>query len=279
MNEFFPGDSYETPDGVPRAWREFTLLGSRWSPYSFFFGVILRCRPLAKKGVYNDEEWARSSYDIIKALERCRGRFRISGLDHVRRLGGPAVFVANHMSTLETLALPGLICPIRPVTYVVKQKLVKGWIWGPIMRSRDPIVVTRKDPRGDLDAVLKGGSERLAKGISIIIFPEGTRRKSFDRRDLNSLGVKLAARAGVPVVPVALRTDYWGNGALLRGFGPVRRERPIHIEFGAPIAVEGRGKAAHEQTLDFIEGRLRDWGGAVTDQPPADAAPAPGSGT
>jgi 1-acyl-sn-glycerol-3-phosphate acyltransferase len=73
----------------------------------------------------------------------------------------------------------------------------------------------------------------------------------------------LAAKAGVPVVPVAVKTDYWGNGAILRGFGPVHRDRTIHIEFGEPLTVEGRGKAEHEKTLDFIEGRLREWGAPI----------------
>lgn len=269
MTNYFPGDSYETPAGVPRALREFLLLGSRWSPYSFFFKIILKYRPYAVAGTYDDDIWARSSYESIKYLERCGAQFRISGLDKVRALTGPAVFVSNHMSTLETVALPGLICPIRPVTYVVKKKLSEGLIWGPIMRSRDPIIVSRTDPRADLEAVLGGGAERLGHGISIIIFPQGTRTDIFVRSKLNSLGIKLAAKAGVPVVPVAVKTDYWGNGAILRGFGPVHRNRTIHIEFGEPLTVEGRGKTEHEKVLDFIEGRLREWGAPIaqgTDQ-------------
>lgn len=266
MSDFFPGDSYQTPADVSRALREYLLLGSRWSPYSFFFKIILTYRPYAVAGTYDDDIWARSSYESIKYLERCGAKFHIAGLDKVRELKGPAVFVSNHMSTLETVALPGLICPIRPVTYVVKEKLSKGRIWGPIMRSRDPIVVSRKDPRADLEAVLVGGAERLARGISIIIFPQGTRSDTFDRSRFNSLGIKLAAKAGVPVVPIAVKTDYWGNGALLRGFGPVHRNRAVHIEFGEPIVVEGRGKIQHEQCLDFIEGRLRSWGAAVTEK-------------
>jgi 1-acyl-sn-glycerol-3-phosphate acyltransferase len=176
------------------------------------------------------------------------------------------VFVVNHMATMGTTILQGLNCPIKPVNFAVKEKLVHGPIWGPIMRSRDPITVTRKDPRGDLEAVLTGGSERLAKGISIIIFPQGTRTEVFDRSKFNSLGIKLAAKAGVPIVPVALKTDYWSNGKLLKGFGPVHRDRTVYIEFGEPLMVEGRGKAQHEACLDFIEGRLRQWGAGVLEQ-------------
>ena len=266
MSNFFPDDSYTTPDGIPRALREYFMLGSRWSPYSYFIKIILKYRPLALKGTYDDEIWARSSYEIIKFLERCKAKFHISGLDKVRSVQGPAVFVGNHMSTLETVALPGLICPIKPVTYVVKEKLSKGFVWGPIMRSRDPIVVTRKDARTDLETVLREGADRLSKGISVIIFPEGTRSPAFDRARFNSLGIKLASRAGVPVIPVAVKTDYWGNSPILRGFGPVRRNLPVHIEFGDPIVVEGRGKAEHEACLDFIESRLRTWNAELVEK-------------
>jgi 1-acyl-sn-glycerol-3-phosphate acyltransferase len=271
MAERIVGDRYDTPEGVQRCLREYLMLGSRWSPYTKFFGIMFRSRALALKGLYGDEAWSDSSIEVLRNLEACGARFHISGLEHVRALSGPAVFVANHMSTFETLILPGLINPIRPCTYVVKEKLLKGMVWGPIMRSRDPIAVTRRDPRKDLDAVMTEGTRHLAAGRSIIIFPQGTRKNVFIRNELNSLGTKLAARAGVPVVPVALKTDYWGNSPVFRGFGPVHRDRPVMMEFGAAIPVSGRGKAEHEAVLDFIEGRLREWGAAVEDAPKAEA--------
>jgi 1-acyl-sn-glycerol-3-phosphate acyltransferase len=261
--DFFPGDDYITSEGVPRALSEYLLLASRWSVYSHFFATILRSRALALAGLYDDDAWARSSREIISNLERCQARFRIEGMNRVRRAEGPFVFVSNHMSTLETLALPGLIVPMNPVTYVVKEKLLHGFFWGPIMRSRNPIPVSRSDPRADLEIVLGEGCARLAAGVSVIIFPQGTRREIFDRSQFNSLGAKLAAKAGVRLVPVAVKTDYWGSSGILRGFGPVRRDRTIHIEFGEPVPIVGRGKAEHDHCMDFIESRLRAWGAPV----------------
>jgi 1-acyl-sn-glycerol-3-phosphate acyltransferase len=261
--DYFPGDRYTTFEGVRRALSEYFLLGSRWSVYIHFIGTILRSRALALAGRYDDEAWAYSSREIIGNLERCRARFHIEGMNRVRGAEGPLVFVSNHMSTLETVALPGLIVPMKPVTYVVKEKLLHGFFWGPIMRSRNPIPVSRSDPRADLEIVLREGCARLAAGISVIIFPQGTRTEVFDRSRFNSLGVKLAARAGVRLLPIAVKTDYWGSSGIFRGFGPVRRDRPIHIEFGESMPVAGRGKAEHDQCLDFIESRLRAWGAPV----------------
>lgn len=72
---------------------------------------MFRCRSLAVQGLYDDKAWSDSSLEVMSKLETCGARFHISGLDQVRTLEGPAVFVANHMSTLETTLLPGLITP------------------------------------------------------------------------------------------------------------------------------------------------------------------------
>jgi 1-acyl-sn-glycerol-3-phosphate acyltransferase len=266
MKDLFPGDSYSTPDGVPRALSEYLMFGSRWGVYSHFIATMLRSRALALRGLYGDEAWALSSLEVIQNLERCSAKFRIEGMDKVRQAEGPLVFVANHMSTLETLVLPGLVQPLKQVTFVVKQKLMTGFFWGPIMRSRDPISVTRQDPRADLETVLREGQARLALGISVIIFPQGTRTEAWKKESFNSLGVKLASKAGARIMPIALKTDYWGSsGGLFRGFGPVRRDREIRIEFGDAMKVEGRGKAEQELCLDFIESRLKAWGAKMAD--------------
>jgi 1-acyl-sn-glycerol-3-phosphate acyltransferase len=164
------------------------------------------------------------------------------------------------MSTLETQVLPVLIVPFMAVTFVVKESLVKGSVFGPVLRSRDPIAVGRRNPREDLDAVLEGGAERLRRGISIIVFPQSTRTPVFRRDAFNTLGIKLAARTGAPVIPVAIKSDFWGEEGLFRGFGPIRPERTVHFEFGSPIKVEGRGREQHLQIVEFIESRLRSWG-------------------
>lgn len=263
MKEYFEGDSYDTPNGIKRRFSEYLLLGTRWSPYFSFFGIMFNSRNLAVRGLYDDQAWAEACMGVFRRLEACGARIHLRGLNKLRSLDGPVVFVANHMSTMETVLLPGMITPYRPCTYVVKEKLLRGFIWGPIMRSRKPIAVTRKDPRKDLETVLTEGVAHLKAGRSVIVFPQGTRTDVFTRDGLNSLGIKLASRAGVPVMPVALKTDYWGNSKLFRGFGPVRRKSEVWFEFGSPMAIDGRGKAEHEVCLDFIEGRLKEWGARV----------------
>jgi len=221
--------------------------------------VVLRTRKQAIAGKYDDEAWADSSYLIMKLIERAGGKFHITGMENIAESPEPVLFIGNHMSTLETMVLPVIIAPRRRVTFVVKESLVRHPLFGDVMRSRDPIVVGRTDPRKDLEAVLNGGMELLSRGISVIIFPQSTRTVIFRPEDFNSLGVKLARKAGVKVVPFALRTDFWGQGRIFRGLGRLDSSKHIYFRFGKPFEVKDSGKEENQSIIDFIRTSLDEW--------------------
>ena len=231
--------------------------------YSRIVSIIIKAGSKAKRERYDDDEWCKSSLATIRALEEAGVRIDITGMENVAKPEGPCVFIGNHMSTLETFVLPVLISPIKKVTFVVKQSLVEYPVFGHVMRSRDPITVGRTNPREDLKAVFEGGIERLGKGVSMIIFPQTTRTVQFDPGEFNSIGIKLAKRADVPVVPFALKTDAWGNGKLLKDFGRIDPSRTAHFAFGTPMRIQGRGREEHEEIIRFITAKLKEWGGSV----------------
>jgi 1-acyl-sn-glycerol-3-phosphate acyltransferase len=221
--------------------------------------IVIRASRKARRGRYDRSEWCRSSLEILRALEKAGVRVEVDGIDNFRALDGPCVFIGNHMSTLETFVLPVIIAPIRDTTFVVKQSLVEYPVFKHVMKSRNPVTVGRSNPRDDLKAVLEGGAERLKAGKSIIIFPQTTRTPVLDRNQFNTIGVKLAKRACVPVVPVALKTDAWGTGALFKDFGRIDPAKTVHIAFGKPLEIRDRGSEEHQQIIDFIEGKLKEW--------------------
>lgn len=255
----FSADTYDTPEDTPRYLLD-RLVATRWNLYLPYIAVVIRAWSLATRGRYDDAAWVASSWAIFRIVERCGGRFHLRGLDTLRRHRPPAVIISNHMSAAETQLFPCMIAPFFPVTFVVKRSLVTHPIFGPVMRSRDPIVVSRKDPRRDMETVLTRGKSLLARGISIIVFPQATRRVEFVPEQFNSLGIKLARAAGVPVIPAAVKTDFWGNGRLLRDFGPVDRSKALYVAFGPAREVEGTGKTAHHAVVEFIQSRLQEWG-------------------
>ena len=227
--------------------------------YPQLFRIIWKNSRRAVKGDYDGDDWANSSLDILRALENVGVRFEITGLDNLKGFEGPAVFIANHMSTLETFVLPCIIHPVKPVTFVVKKSLVSTPVFGPIMRSRDPIVVGRINPREDLKAVLNGGAKKIEQGVSIVIFPQSTRSAVFNPEEFNSLGIKLALKAGVPVVPLALKTDAWGTGKIIKDFGPVDKNKKVFFAFGEPMKIKERGAEEHQKVIDFIKDNLSQW--------------------
>jgi 1-acyl-sn-glycerol-3-phosphate acyltransferase len=229
----------------------------------FYFHLVLivwRAGMQAKKGRYSDRQWVESSFEVLNRLERAGIRMEISGVETLERLPGPVVFVANHMSMMETMILPVIIQPVTPITYVIKQSLLEYPVFKYVMRSRNPIAVSRSNPRQDLKTVLEEGGARLGDGVSVIVFPQTTRSHSFDRQQMSSIGVKLAKRAGVPVVPIALKTDCWNNGSLVKDCGRLDPSKTAYFRLGDAITVEGKGDAEQEAICDFIEKALQEWG-------------------
>ena len=97
-----------------------------------------------------------------------------------------------------------------------------------------------------------------------MIFPQASRSAVFSPAHFNTIGVKLAKAAGVPIIPTALKTDFLGNGKLCKDLGPIHRDKEIYFEFGEPIMkVEGSGKQEQQQVIDFIISRLKAWGGEI----------------
>ena len=222
-------------------------------------GLIILSGWRAVRGTYDDKTWDASSRGVMSALESVGVRVEIENTAAFRNLEGPCVFVGNHMSTFEGLVYPCIINPHRRVTYIIKKDLMKMPVLKHIFRSRDPILVSRKNPREDLREMLEGGEERLRRNISIIVFPQTTRTTEFDPEAFNSAGVKLARRAGVPIIPVAVRSDAWGCGRLVRDIGKIDPEKTIRLCFGEPLTVTGSGKEQHEACVDFIAQKLESW--------------------
>jgi 1-acyl-sn-glycerol-3-phosphate acyltransferase len=253
-------DTYAT-DSVARTWLAHLAPLTRLAFYLPVWEIVYRASRLAARGELDDQAWGKSSNEVLRAAEAVGMDVRVEGLQHLRGLEQPAVIVGNHMSTLETFLLPGFVLPYRLATFVVKESLLRYPVFGHVMRSRDPIAVSRTNPREDLKAVLEGGAERLSRGISVIVFPQTTRSDHFDPEQFNTIGAKLAGRAGVPLVPLALRTDAWGNGRWLKDFGPVDVRKPVRLRFGEPLTPDRRGTEAHRQVVEFIRQSLDEWFG------------------
>jgi len=261
LKAFYQGTCYQSPD------RPVGMLARLLPSVSFYlknFRIVWTASAEARRGVYNSVSWHDSSASVVRALEESGCRFDVTGLEHLIGIDRPCIFIGNHMSTLETFVLPSLIMPhVFDLTYVIKRSLVDYPVFGDIVKTRDPVVVDRVNPREDLKVVMEEGVRRIEQGRSLIIFPQHTRTVEFDPKQFNSIGIKLAKKTGALVVPVALLTWAWSAGTWVKDFGRIHPERTIHFAFGEPFEVEGKGQDEQQQIVDFIQQHLERWHQAV----------------
>ncbi|HJO95960.1 MAG TPA: lysophospholipid acyltransferase family protein [Victivallales bacterium] len=249
---------YDTAENKKRCFWDILVLKTRFYFYLKFFLIILKANKFVKQGKFDNAEYCRTSDKTFKLLENCGAKIHIKGLENLKKVEGPVVFIGNHMSILETFILPGLIIPFKPVSFVVKESLIKHFFFGGVMKATNPISVTRTDPKKDFKSVMSGGRILLKKGRSIIVFPQST-RGDFIVGEFGSIGDKLAQKAGVSVIPIALKTDFWSNGRISKDFGRIYRKRDVYLEFGNPINTDIEKKERHSIIVNFIEAKLNEW--------------------
>lgn len=251
-------DAYDTPGDTKRCLGDKLAFKTRFYFLSKFLHIIYKANKVAKHGRFSDAEYCQISDNTFRLVERCGAKIQVQGLTHIQNLNEPVVFIGNHMSVLETFLLPGLIIPYNPVSFVVKESLIKHRFFGQVMKATNPISVSRKDPKKDFKAVMTDGQRLLKEGRSIIVFPQST-RGTFIADEFNSIGEKLAQKANVPIVPIALKTDFWSVGRVIKDFGPIHRKRKIFFEFGQPIPSDMEKNLRHSQIIDFIQKNLKKW--------------------
>lgn len=140
---------------------------------------------------------------------------------------GPALIASQHQSAFDTLVWL-LIVP--KVSYVFKAELARIPLFGPMLRPSGQIPLDRGATFAAIKGLLRGAQQAVAEGRQIVIFPEGTRMEPGARATLRPGVAALAARTGLPVIPVATDSGRrWGRRAFRKQAGP------IHIVIGPPI--------------------------------------------
>ncbi|UMP02605.1 1-acyl-sn-glycerol-3-phosphate acyltransferase [Amycolatopsis sp. EV170708-02-1] len=157
-------------------------------------------------------------------------RIRVEGTEHIPSSGG-AVIACNHVSYLDFIFCGlGAQPAKRLVRFMAKKEIFSNRIAGPLMRGMHHISVDR----GAGLASYREAVERLKAGEVVGVFPEATISRSFTVKDIKSGAVRMAAEAGVPVVPMAL----WGTQRLWTKGRPkdlTKRHVPISILVGEPM--------------------------------------------
>ena len=255
---------YETP---PSRLRRPMAKPGFWTTLRYVLCILRMTYGCALRNVFGKfdfDVWSRATWRSLTVPEECMGtRVEISGFENRQAHAGPVVYVCNHMSTLETMALPPILNPFGHIAVILKLSLYKMPLVGKAVQRIGAIAVSRKNPREDLRTVLEEGCRRIADGLSVLIFPQGTRSDEFNVHKFSSLGTKLAERAGVPVVPIACQSNFLGRGkaGLLRDFGAVDPSKPLRFLCGPALDPKALGaRETQERAISFIAETLESWG-------------------
>ena len=243
---------------APRKKGWMTTLGFTWSVFS----VFPKCAVSEALRRLEPNKWAHYCFASLQKAEKYGTDVIMDGWDNRKNYDGPVVYLANHMSTLETVMLPFVLLTYGPIGTVVKQSLSHLPFLTRAAAHMGLIPIGRTSPREDLMTIFSVGCERIAKGISIHIYAQGTRQPVFARKGWSSIGTKLAEKAGVPVVPIAVKTDIEptrpGAKGWFKDFGTVDPSKTIRISCGPVLT--GKSKETQQASFDWIKSRLDEWG-------------------
>jgi 1-acyl-sn-glycerol-3-phosphate acyltransferase len=162
------------------------------------------------------------------------------------------VILAKHQSTYETFLLPAIMP--RPIAYVYKKEL--NWVpfFGWAIAQLDMVHIDRKQGRAAFRKVTEEGGRIMASGVSVAMFPEGTRIPRGQVGEYKTGGTRLALATGGSVVPVAITSaKCWPR----KGF--IKYPGVVDVAIGAPIAAR-KGQSADAlmaQVQDFIETHMQ----------------------
>ena len=152
-------------------------------------------------------------------------RYEVIGRENIPDQAG--VVLSNHQSTWETFFLQQVF---SPQTQLIKKELLYVPFFGWAFALARPIAIDRSNARDSLKQLSKEGGERLAEGIWILVFPEGTRVLPGQPAKFSRGGAALACANMAPVVPVAHNAgEFWPKA----GWG--KKPGTIKVMIGPPI--------------------------------------------
>ncbi len=209
------------------AWFGITgLLVFRWLPYNVRAPYLLL--------------WNR--FTLLWLRLSCGINYRVAGLDNIP--SAPVVVLSKHESQWETYYLQ---LALHPIATILKAELldIPGFGWG--LRLLQPIPIDRGAPREAIKQMMLLGEERLQAGLSVLVFPEGTRTEPGKPGRYARGGANLAIKAGVDVLPIAHNA-----GTCWPPHRWIKHPGTISVSIGEPIPTDGRSAAE-------VTALARDW--------------------
>jgi len=188
----------------------------------------------------------RLAWSALWVFRQVWWNWKISGQAQLRPRGQAMILAVNHLHWMDTCVLGGSLPLALQPTWLAKAELfaqpVAAW-W---LRAIQVIPVKRG--RRGLSALI-AAEEALMRGAALIIFVEGHRSDTGGLQEGQAGAVRLAARCGCPIVPIAV----WGTEA---GLGGICLRKPIRVSIGEPYFVSTDGPKISPQRMNQLNDQL-----------------------
>ena len=161
------------------------------------------------------------------------------------------LFIGNHTSFYDIIVTYPLMK--RPTGYIAKKEIKKVPFLSWWMYFVNCIFLDRKDPRQGLKSVLNA-ADMIKNGISIFLFPEGTRSKDCRLGEFKDGGFKIATKSKCPIIPVGIQGTY---NVLEKQFPRVKSAKVI-VSFGEPIETADLDRTETKQLPEIVKLKVKE---------------------
>ncbi len=171
----------------------------------------------------------------------------------------PVLYVGNHRSYFDIVI--GYQLVKGETGFVAKKEMKKIWLLSHWMKNLHCLFLDRENIKEGLKTILTG-IDYVKKGISIWIFPEGTRNKGAGMMEFKEGSMKIAEKTGCPIIPVAMT----GTAEIFEKHIPFVRRSHVTVTFGEPIEIRSLDKEqkkflgayTRQKILDMLPEEYKD---------------------
>ena len=182
--------------------------------------------------------WART------ILTGSRVPISVSGLSNIEP-DTSYVYMANHQSNFDIPALLGYL-PVQ-FRWLAKAELFKIPVFGRAMRGAGYVKIDRFNQESAFESINEA-AEKMKNGVSVMIFPEGTRSKDGSIRPFKKGGFVMAVDSGVPIVPVVIR----GTWSIMAKSSLQINHGQVEMTLAKPIDTTGYSRETKEELMERV---------------------------
>jgi len=178
-------------------------------------------------------------------------RLHVRGLERIARDRG-YIFMSNHRSNADIVAIAWALRDYQ-LRWVAKKELLRVPVFGWGLRALRNIIIDRSNREEAIESY-RLARERIRRGISVMVFPEGTRGEGPELLPFKKGGFLLALETETPIVPIAVL----GTARVLARKGWKLEKGDVEVIIGHPIETSGRTVEDRNRLLEEVRAAIRD---------------------